>query len=95
MKYFQFLCLLIFLPACSVIQKNELSQAGKPQLAIPFDDNPNYSSTYYETIEWYQKLDAAFPEVKLLEKGSTDSGHPLHTAILSMDKDFDPVSLQM
>ncbi len=65
-----------------------------PDLKIPFDENANYSSTYFETINFYQKLDKGFSSVKLLSYGSTDSGYPLHLAVLSQDGDFDPVSIR-
>ncbi|KAA3636998.1 MAG: hypothetical protein DWQ02_07405 [Bacteroidetes bacterium] len=61
---------------------------------MPYDDNSNYSSTYYETIKFYQKLDQGYESVKLLSYGSTDSGFPLHLAVLSQDGDFDPLSIR-
>ncbi len=60
----------------------------------PFEQHDNTTATYAETIAYYQKLAAAFPQLQLSEHGSTDSGYPLHVAVLSTDQDFDPVSLR-
>ena len=60
----------------------------------PFEQNENYSTTYQEAIAYYEKLAKQYPQLKLETHGSTDSGHPLHTAILSKDQDFDPASIR-
>src|SRR5690349_15621947 len=52
------------------------------------------TATYKECIAYYQQLDKAFNAFKLVEYGSTDSGKPLHLAVLSLDKDFNPASLR-
>jgi len=65
-----------------------------PDLAIPFDENPNYSSTYFETLSFYRNLDIKYEELKFLAYGSTDSGYPLGLAVLSTDGDFDPGSIR-
>lgn len=44
--------------------------------------------TYYEIIDWWKKLDAASPLVKMLEMGPTDAGFPLHLVLVSADKNF-------
>ncbi|MDQ3292253.1 MAG: hypothetical protein M3Q05_13280, partial [Bacteroidota bacterium] len=54
----------------------------------------NKTATYQECIAYYQKLDKAYEALKLVEYGSTDVGKPLHVAVLSSDKDFNPVSLR-
>lgn len=54
----------------------------------------NYSPTYTEVIEMYHKLDAAYPNARLLEAGSTDCGKPLHTFVITGDGDFDPESIR-
>ncbi|MCB0653480.1 MAG: M14 family metallopeptidase [Saprospiraceae bacterium] len=63
-------------------------------LKIPFEEHPNYSSTYLETINFYRQLDEKYTQLELLSYGSTDSGFPLNLAVLSMDGDFDPKSLR-
>jgi Zinc carboxypeptidase len=44
--------------------------------------------TYYEIIDWWKKIDAQSPHVKLLTMGMTDAGFPLHLAVVSTDNDF-------
>jgi hypothetical protein len=51
------------------------------------------SPAYFEIIDWWKKLDAASPYVKMIEMGPTDAGFPLHLVIVSADKDFNFESL--
>lgn len=41
--------------------------------------------TYPRIIDWWKKLDAMTPFVRLETRGGTDAGLPLHLAIVSMD----------
>ncbi|MCB0633313.1 MAG: M14 family zinc carboxypeptidase [Saprospiraceae bacterium] len=83
------LLLLVFTSVISTL----MGQSS--DLSIPFDRNKNTTPTYEETITFYQKLAAAYPrQLYLSAHGSTDSGHPLHTAVLSPTGNFDPVSLR-
>lgn len=50
--------------------------------------------TYSEGIAYLEKLAGAYPEIKLLTYGTTDSGLPLHLVIFSEDKNFEPEDLQ-
>ncbi len=34
--------------------------------------------TYFEIIDWWQKLDQQSGKVKMLTMGMTDAGYPLH-----------------
>ena len=52
------------------------------------------SPTYYEIIDWWQKLDRQSDYVKLLKMGMTDAGYPLHLAVVSADGDFNFESLR-
>jgi len=52
------------------------------------------TATYPECIAYYQHLDVAYDEIKMVSYGTTDVGKPLHLVILSLDKDFDPISLR-
>jgi len=62
---------------------------------IPFESNPNQTVTYPEAIACYRKMASAFPRIfRLQEVGDTDSGHPLHVAVLSTSGEFDPVRLR-
>lgn len=62
---------------------------------IPFESNPNQTVTYPEAIARYKKMAEAFPRIfRFHAEGSTDSGYPLHVAILSVSGEFDPVRLR-
>src|SRR4029079_7628196 len=52
------------------------------------------SPTYREIVEWWKKLDAASPIVKMMEMGPTDAGFPLHLVLVSTEKDFDIKSIK-
>ena len=49
---------------------------------------------YFGIIDWWTKLDAKAPQVKMLTMGPTDAGYPLHLVIVSNDRDFDFTSLR-
>lgn len=49
----------------------------------------NYTSTYDEVIEMYQKLDARHENAALLEKGLTDCGKPLHLFVINNQPEFE------
>jgi len=48
------------------------------------------TATYDQAIDYYKKLDNAYPQAKLLTCGQTDFGKPLHLLVLSKDKVFEP-----
>src|SRR5690606_21648811 len=50
--------------------------------------------TYHEIVEWWQKLDAASNKVKMLRKGPTDSGYPLHLVFVSNAGDYDVATIR-
>jgi hypothetical protein len=85
MRYF-FLCLSILfflLPAASQRITTRFEQSGGTQ-------TPPYS----EIIDWWKKMDAASPYIKMTQQGMTDAGFPLHLVLISADKDFDIASLK-
>ncbi len=53
-----------------------------------------HSATHEQAISFYQKLDAAYPQLKLLEYGLTDVGRPLNLVVISKDKVFDPAAVR-
>ncbi|MBL7808277.1 MAG: hypothetical protein JNN28_10695 [Saprospiraceae bacterium] len=58
---------------------------------IPFESNTNQTLTYHEAIACYEKMAAAFPDIfHLSTVGSTDSGYPLHVAVLNTSGVFEP-----
>ncbi|GAA4323723.1 hypothetical protein [Flaviaesturariibacter amylovorans] len=50
--------------------------------------------SYAEAIDFWKRLDAASPMVKMLEMGPSDAGYPLHLVLVSADGDFDIASLK-
>lgn len=65
-----------------------------PKLITPYEQgNGNQTATYEEAISWYQQLDEAYEEVKMMSYGATDVGRPLHLVVVSTDKDFNPASI--
>jgi hypothetical protein len=57
----------------------------------PFEKgNGNQTCTYEECIAYYEKLDAAFGQMKLLKYGTTSIGKPIHLLVISGEKNFDP-----
>jgi hypothetical protein len=50
--------------------------------------------TYPQVIDWWARLDATSPIVKMQAMGPTDAGYPLHLVLVSTEKDFDIASLK-
>ena len=69
------------------------SNAQAPQTKFELSDGKQ-SPAYSEIIDWWKKMDAASPFVKMEEKGMTDAGFPLHLVLVSADKDFDIASIK-
>ncbi|MEO6038121.1 MAG: M14 family zinc carboxypeptidase, partial [Saprospiraceae bacterium] len=62
---------------------------------IPFETNPNQTLTYREAIACYEKMAAAYPKnFQFKTVGNTDSGEPLHVAVLSKSGEFDSAKLR-
>jgi hypothetical protein len=80
------LLLLTFLKVNAVAQTTAFETA--------FEQDNNYSATYQEVIAYYEQLSAAYPQISFTAHGSTDSGFPLHTVVLSKDADFSPESIR-
>jgi hypothetical protein len=60
----------------------------------PFEDNKNSTATHDEMVQFYEQLDKHFKKFQFQISGTTDVGRPLHTGIISLDGDFDPVSIR-
>lgn len=71
-----------------------LLHAQQNSVSISHDTDKNSTATYQEAIQFYQKLAQNSPQVALKTYGATDSGFPLHLAILSKDGDFSPASIR-
>jgi hypothetical protein len=67
-----------------------LSIAGICQdLTTHFEKSKGKESPEYgEIINWWKKMDAASPKVKMLTMGPTDAGFPLNLVLVSVDGDF-------
>ena len=81
---------LAFLSSCDSDRNSNPN--GDPLVDLKFEENETV--TYYEAIEWYQKLADHYPEAKLLSYGVTDAGKPLHLFVMSKERDFDPESVK-
>jgi hypothetical protein len=55
--------------------------------------NGTKTPTYFETIDWWQKLDAQSGKVKMITMGMTDAGYPLHLVVVANngDHNFDNI----
>jgi len=55
--------------------------------------NGTKTPTYYEAIDWWQKLDAQSGKVKMLTMGMSDAGYPLHLVVVANngDHNFDNI----
>jgi len=76
-KLFPLLFLIIYFPLIAQYQTSFEKSGGKK------------TATYDEGIAFYKSLAEKFPQVKIAEKGLTDSGKPLHLVLYSRNKNFD------
>jgi hypothetical protein len=55
--------------------------------------NGTQTPTYFEIVQWWQKLDQQSGKVKMLTMGMTDAGYPLHLVVVSNngDNNFDNI----
>jgi len=44
--------------------------------------------TYFEIVDWWQKLDAQSGKVKMLTMGMSDAGYPLHLTVVANNGDY-------
>ncbi|WP_426583477.1 M14 family zinc carboxypeptidase [Mucilaginibacter sp. R-33] len=73
-----------------------ITLSAKAQLT-PFElsKDKNYTATYAQVIDYYQKLNKLYPQqMKLINYGTTDVGKPLTLVVLSKDKIFDPAIIK-
>jgi hypothetical protein len=68
---------------------------AKAQLT-PFEQHKdkNYTATYAEVMAYYPKLAKQYPQMRLINYGTTDVGKPLTLVVLSKDKVFDPALIK-
>ena len=65
-----------------------VSQTENDFITIFEKSNGTETATYEQTIQYYLNLSKVYPEIQLHEIGETDSGKPMHIAILNPDKEF-------
>jgi Zinc carboxypeptidase len=79
----RFIIYLLFLFSSYVFSQITIS------LQTPFEKgNGNQSANYKECITYYKNLDDNFATIKMIKKGKTDSGEPLHIVVFSANKNF-------
>ena len=88
-----YLSLLLLFTACATTNTTTMTSLT-PDLTTPHEGNPNITATYYEAIDFYEKLANTYTQIKLVEYGKTDIGKPLHLVVFSADGDFDATSLR-
>jgi len=64
----------------------------RPLLNLRYEEN--YTPTYDEVIEMYQKLDSHYKNAVLLEKSLTDCGKPLHLFVMNSEPEFNPAKIR-
>lgn len=83
---------LICLAAC---HRHLPSTSKMAHFTLPFETNNNQTLQYHEAIACYEKMAAGYPGIfRLSTIGSTDSGHPLHVAVLNTSGEFDPEKIR-
>lgn len=85
-KRFLFWCLItgLCLNSCKTTKiKNSTSME---KFITVFEENENQTTTYPETITYFESLAEEFSEITLTPTGMTDAGYPLHEVVISKDK---------
>ena len=74
-----FLLIIPMFIGCSSNQK-----PNKSDLITPFEKDYNYSSNYFESVDYYQKLESFFPKKIMVEEaGESDAGKPIYKVTLA------------
>ena len=81
MRYILFLIVCFF----SVVH----SSFGQIPPTIFEQSNGTKTPEYKEIIDWWKKIDAASPKVKMLQKGNTDANIPLNLVLVNNSGIFD------
>lgn len=80
---------IIGLTACN--SNKRLSKGDQKNLTTIFEQDPEASASYEQTIAYYQSLADASPIIQMNPYGETDCGKPLHEVVIDKDGDFTPV----
>lgn len=69
-----------------------MMKSSESQLTVFEKSDGKESATYFEVISFYQHLAQQHPsKIKMLTKGITDAGYPLHVVLLDNKGVFDPL----
>ncbi|MEL7342964.1 MAG: M14 family zinc carboxypeptidase, partial [Bacteroidota bacterium] len=83
MKHPLLICIVLF--CCFSLHAQE----------TPFEQSEGTkTATYAEAIAWYQQLDQASDQLRVLEYGLTDFGKPLHLVVISEDGLSNPAEIR-
>jgi hypothetical protein len=70
------------------------SLQSQAQKTIFETSNGNKTATYFETIDFYKKLQKQTKLIQVKEMGETDAGYPLHIVLVSADAECNPTIWQ-
>lgn len=83
--YKSILLLLLGFPLLALTQKT----------TTPFESSHGTQTpTYFQIIDWWKKLDARSPLIKMQEMGPSDAGFPIDLILVSADRDFNIASIR-
>jgi hypothetical protein len=80
---------------CLIVCLSFKSNAQVRELKTLFElSNGKQTPTYPRIIDWWKKLDALTPQVRMETRGTTDAGFPLHLIVVSADGKTDWPSIK-
>ncbi|UMB60484.1 M14 family metallopeptidase [Lutibacter sp. A80] len=81
---------IMFLLLVVIISCSKTNKQSAVDLTTKFENTQGLeTTTYAETIAYFQKLALEFSEIAIQEIGTTDSGKPLHLVVFNSDREFD------
>ena len=81
------LILLLFIVLASCSKPNQKSSVD---FTTKFEKSlGTETTTYFETIAYFEQLANVYSEISMVEMGQTDSDYPLHIVIFNSDEEFD------
>ena len=80
---------------CLIVCLSFKTNAQVRELKTLFElSNGKQTPTYPRIIDWWKKLDALTPQVRMETRGTTDASFPLHLAVISTDGKTDWSSIK-
>lgn len=77
-----------------VIYLFNLNWIVSQSLTTPFENNPNYTVTLDECINYYKLLDKSFKKINVLEAGNSDIGRKIHLVVIDQNGYTSPVKIR-